>query len=158
MSNEYSQWRGVIRGKWGQAPPSGGKKELQALLIKSWLIHWSISLCVKTFWMSMNYFLNLYIINHSLLCDGLGPIQPPASLTLPAAHSIGVQLGGWGRPLLSLLRAGTWEKSKCACSGFHSSQRHSRRWASRVVRYQILQHCYQCFLARSTPLVLEKIW
>ena len=51
--------------------------------------------------MSMNYFLNLYIINHSLLCDGLGPIQPPASLTLPAAHSIGVQLGGWGRPLLA---------------------------------------------------------
>ena len=114
-----------IRGKWGQAPPSGGKKELQAHLIKSWLIHWSISLCVKTFWMSMNYFLNLYIINHSLLCDGLGRIQPPASLTLPAAHSIGVQLGGWGRPLLSLLRAGTWEKSKCACSGYHSSQRHS---------------------------------
>ena len=60
----------------------------------------------------MNYFLNLYIINHSLLCDGLGHIQPPASLTLPAGHSIGVQLGGgfyiygWrGRPLLSLLCA-----------------------------------------------------
>ena len=46
----------------------------------------------------MNYFLNLYIINHSLLCDGLGRIQPPASLTLPAAHSIGVQLGGGAVP------------------------------------------------------------